>query len=273
MPRDSKYENIKGGIQISGATHASEGTLGYVVRNDTTMRGAILTNRHVISDDDAAAQINQNVDLIIQRAARGKAPPCSEAAFKQLVDGFAGGQGQVRPVFQPAYMGGTNPAARIVAFAKKMSGVSDAALCDVAEGFTNYHCQVVASPDFIIPGQAQPQEGMKVMKSGAKTGMTYGRIKQIEGAVVLIEPLPLAERQQAASWPAQVYDAGAAASDVLSAQGDSGSIWVSAQPDYHPRYAVALLYKGLPSMSIARDINEFSAKLGFSFVSLTDILD
>ena len=136
MSRSDKYNYIKGGIQISGATHSSEGTLGYIVRNEDTMRAAVLTNKHVVSDDQAAQEIDQNIKLILQRTQYGKKPPCSEKTCEQLARGFS--QGRVRPVFQPAYMGGTNPAARIVAFVSRLSGVSDAALCEVADDFVNY---------------------------------------------------------------------------------------------------------------------------------------
>ena len=49
---------------------------------------------------------------------------------------------------------------------------------------------------------------------------------------------------------------------AISAAGDSGSIWVSAEMAYYPRHAVGLLHKGHGSgYSIANNINTIMAKL------------
>lgn len=56
-----------------------------------------------------------------------------------------------------------------------------------------------------------PAAGMRVIKSGWKTGVSEGRIQQVVGTDVVIERLP--------GYPLDY---------VLASRGDSGSIWVEA---------------------------------------------
>lgn len=274
MSRTDRFDTLRAGIEISCASHSSTGTLGAIVRDNDTWRAAILTNRHVVAEN--AQEVGMNVDLIMKRAKGGKLPAfCSEQTFKAWEEDFNKTGKFKSPVFQAGFKGGTNPAARLVAFVGRCSGLSDAALCPLIDG-VDYACDAVGSPYYLIPGAAAPQEGLLVMKSGKATGVTYGRIKQISGSTLLIDRID----PSTPIWPVQVYNSDGsqtavlASSGLLSDHGDSGSVWVSADPAYFPLHAVGLLHKGHGSgISIANDINDIMAKLRFSFVPVLDILD
>jgi hypothetical protein len=57
-----------------------------------------------------------------------------------------------------------------------------------------------------------PMVGMRVVKSGWKTGVSEGRIQQVNGNDVVVEPL--------AGYPVEY---------LLAAQGDSGAVWMEAR--------------------------------------------
>jgi hypothetical protein len=69
---------------------------------------------------------------------------------------------------------------------------------------------------------AQPQSGMRVLKSGASTGVTEGRIVRVTDRLVEIAPLSLPDHYE------------------MCSEGDSGSVWVDAN-SYAP---VALHTRG-----------------------------
>jgi hypothetical protein len=74
---------------------------------------------------------------------------------------------------------------------------------------------VAASDEVLGIGQLaaarEPEEGMRVIKSGWKTGVTEGRILRVTGDEVIIEPLP--------GFPSNY---------LLATGGDSGAVWVDA---------------------------------------------
>jgi hypothetical protein len=272
MSRTDRFEHIRGGIEISCASHSSTGTLGYIVRDNSTLRAAILTNRHVVREDEA--EVKANVKLIMDRAKYNSKKPgfCDEKLFDAWQRDYNKGDWR-SPVFQPGFKGGLNGSARLVAFVGTASNVSDAALCPVVDG-VQYATDAVANPHYAIPGAAAPKEGLLVMKSGKVSGVTYGKIKQISGEIVMIEPIEVTSQ-----WPRQVYNPEdfmsftTGANKLISDHGDSGSIWVSAETDYYPRCAVALLFKGDKKFSYAYDIRTIMTKLNFSFTDSLDILD
>ena len=105
-----------------------------------------------------------------------------------------------------------------------------------------------------------------------------GRIKFMDrggmGKFVMIEPVEVTSE-----WPRQVYNPEdfmsfrTGPNGPISDHGDSGSIWVSAETDYYPRCAVALLFKGDKKFSYALDIRPIMTKLDFSFTDSLEILD
>ena len=199
MSRTDRFEHIRGGIEISDASHSASGTLGYIVRDNKTGRAALLTNRHVVAENEV--EVKQNVSLIAMRAAADKFPTfCSRELFDDWMKDYKTGS-WLAPVFQPAFKGGTNPAARLVAFRGRASSASDAALCPIVDG-VQYACDAVAVNYFPIPGAAAPKEGLLVMKSGKMTGLTYGRIKQISGETLIIEPVDA----RSPTWPTEVHN-------------------------------------------------------------------
>lgn len=61
-----------------------------------------------------------------------------------------------------------------------------------------------------LAASADPQTGMRVLKSGASTGVTEGHIMRVTDRLVEIAPLNLPDRYE------------------MCAEGDSGSVWVDA---------------------------------------------
>ena len=75
-----------------------------------------------------------------------------------------------------------------------------------------------------ISGMLAPYENMRVIKNGAVTGITRGRVKSVTPKLVIIVPLPGEE------------------STYISKNGDSGAVWLAEVNGKH--YAVALLQSG-----------------------------
>jgi hypothetical protein len=91
---------------------------------------------------------------------------------------------------------------------------------------------------------ADPVEGMRVIKAGAATGVTEGRVTQVNGNEVVIKPLR--------DFPLEYQ---------LSDTGDSGAVWI----DLEGRAPVALHYSaqsggesvafGIPMAAVLRELN------------------
>lgn len=243
--RNDYNEVLRGGIAISAATHADRGTLGAIVISTESGRPLILTNRHVVYGEAEEAQVAQNLGLMVSRGVGHR--PWYTAEFLTAIAGTG------RPIFQPPYMGGMNRHARPVAWVRRVSKSLDAA---VAELFPDveHSLDVIgppSRPEFQITGIGEPRKGMIVMKSGALTGITYGRIRGVAGADVIIDyhsDLPW--------WP----------EGPVADHGDSGSVWV----DPESLRAVALLtggryIRGTHNYSTALHMGVVAEKLGFRF--------
>lgn len=125
------------------------------------------------------------------------------------------------------------------------TGLNDNSIGTVADWNKNYDCVKIAlteravevyskQNDIVgnIQGITRPLAGMAVQKSGARTGVTYGRIQSIFAASVVIVP-----------------NAGRTPPDTeISDSGDSGSLWIT---DDAQMLAVALHWGG--------DVNSYKA--------------
>ncbi len=115
-----EYNNefiLKAGIEISGLSTASRGTLGAIVYKDG--QPMILTNKHVIITDDPEETEN-NRQMLLERV-HDRGWDLSDELLARIREGEI-------PVFHPRYYGGDKQA-KIVAFVTHVSEIYDAALC------------------------------------------------------------------------------------------------------------------------------------------------
>jgi hypothetical protein len=276
-----KYEILQGGIEISAATPASSGTLGAIVTSTETGKPMILTNRHVVSDDADEEAVRESLNLLKLKVKAGAQPWWWKEEYCELLERYF-------PVFQPAYRGGSKES-RLVAWVTLASKASDAAVCTLADGVKSDPA-VLANPSYRIPAIGKARNDMLVMKSGKETEVTWGVVTAISDDNIIIEHpfhdvLPVPGARQATSsdpaalekWSAESLAAlekepnlrlqSPLVQGAISAAGDSGAVWVSAET----REAVGLLYKGLSpfhhgkNYSVAKDMESVAKKLKFSF--------
>jgi hypothetical protein len=196
---------MQGGISVSNAYRGGYGTLGGLVTDRTTGARMLLSNWHVLAGD--------------WRARPGW------------------------PIYQPGRGDGGKRADTVATLSRHvMTAHIDAAVARLTGDRDLVNDQWDLAP---ARGVSWAELGMDVVKSGRRTGLTYGRITGVEGVlnisyrgvsrriqnVVTIEPLD--GRQ-------------------VSAGGDSGSIWFHA-PTMH---AIGLHFAGSdrPERALAMDI-------------------
>lgn len=109
-------------------------------------------------------------------------------------------------------------AANNIAIVERVGGKLDCAAARIADALP-YALEILHVGTTAVP--RDPEERMRVIKVGASTGVTEGRITRIKGDEVTIEPL--------SDFPLE-YE--------LSDTGDSGSVWVERET----RAPVALHY-------------------------------
>jgi endonuclease G len=204
--RARRADPMRGGISISDAYRNVYATLGCLVKDRDTRKEMILSNWHV------------------------------------LVGNWGARAGQ--PIIQPGRSdGGSN--ADIVAKLTRdaMSSGLDAAVAELTGGRRLINDQFELGP---VKGVGWAELGMKVVKSGRRTAITYGLVTAVDGtlkmsyngvdrlirSVVTIEPRP--GRREA------------------SAGGDSGSIWL----EESTMRAVGLHFAGSddPERALAMDM-------------------
>lgn len=272
MSRTSFYKKLVGGIEISGATFDSSGTLGVVVMcGDKPM---ILTNAHVIGDpkdDDAKKKI---LGLMVMKIkAQAMKPPCGEELWQRIL------KENLTPVFQPKCAGGYSKDSRIVAVLSSRYEMLDAALCEIVDAEAS--TEIEAEPNFKIKGVVDPVKDMLVMKSGKKTGVTYGKITAITGNEFIISHVydflpktpvssPVVQPSLSSNEIIKKLEEGTLTicQTDISDEGDSGSIWVSIEKEsFHS--AVGLLYlgnnKGDKNYSVAKKMQVVKDVLKFDF--------
>jgi hypothetical protein len=184
--RNSRVVPLQGGISISDQFRQVYGTLGGIVIDRQSGNLMILSNWHVL-------------------AAGWHANPRHK-------------------VYQPAGRDGGTDADTIATFTRHgMLQRIDAAVATLTVNGRDYINQQFELANSAAQGVSGPRRGMKVVKSGRATSITYGVVDSIasgpikmhyQGGVQIIEPafviMPVAQGQP------------------VSAPGDSGSIWFEA---------------------------------------------
>jgi endonuclease G len=203
-PRRSRADPLRGGISVSTARHNAAGTLGARVRDRTTGAEMILSNWHVLAAD------------------------------------WTGRPGQ--GILQPGRLDGGLPGDAVAALSRDVMGNHlDAAVAAVTGSRRLVNDQLGLGP---IAGVGTAVLGLRVVKSGRTTGITYGRVTGVGGVaqiaysgvqrtvrhVVTIDPYPGGE---------------------VSQPGDSGSTWLGDED----RRAVGLHFAGgnTPERALAID--------------------
>lgn len=172
--RDIKYNILQPGISIS-SNYSTNGTLGLIVFDKRNNKNAcILSNWHVLAKSSF---------LLPRRSFRlGK------------------------PIFQPGDLKQSKRNSNIVARLTRHDRKTDSAIAEIInrdyilnQYESNVHIQSVR----------MPAEGDIVEKSGARTGITRGKVVQVSGNSVKIQPIEEGNPQN----------------QEISDGGDSGSLW------------------------------------------------
>jgi endonuclease G len=206
--RSDRLDPMKGGISISDERHNAYGTLGGLVADRATGARMILSNWHVL-----VAEWNARVG---QR------------------------------IYQPGRLDGGTSADTVASLARDAMGAD----LDAAVATLNGSRRLVAEQVDLgaVRGVGRAELGMEVVKSGRRTGVTFGVVRGVEGVanltygfvgrvirkVVTIEPRSAVEE--------------------VSAGGDSGSWWL----DRATMRAVGLHFAGSdsPETGLALDMQE-----------------
>jgi endonuclease G len=206
-PRMRRADPLQGGISLSNASLRGSGTLGGLVRDRETGHDMILSNWHVL------------------------------AGHWGIRPGW--------PIYQPGRGDGGRRADTVATFSHSaMSSNLDAAVARLTGSRPFVNNPVGLEP---VQGVGWAMPGMKVVKSGRTTGVTYGRVTGVEGTyegyfggvyghihnVMTIVPRPGMEQ-------------------VVSAGGDSGSIWFQEET----MHAIGLHFAGSddPEKALAIDM-------------------
>jgi hypothetical protein len=204
-PRAQRSDPMRGGLSISDEFHYSYGTLGGKVIDRTTGAEMILSNWHVLVADWGARPGQR--------------------------------------IYQPGRLdGGTFSDAVATLTRHAMSANLDAAVATLNGSRPLLADQIDLNP---VAGAAIAQLGMRVAKSGRRTGVTHGRVTDVDATlrmdygsisklirnVVSIEPI---------------------AFHPVSGPGDSGSLWI----DEATNLAVGLHFAGsdFPARGLAIDL-------------------
>lgn len=205
-PRASRAEVMRGGISISDENRYSYGTLGGIVFDRTTGRKMILSNWHV------------------------------------LVGRWSSRPGQ--RIYQPGRRDGGTSADTVATYTRDAMSLNlDAAVATVNGKRQLINDQFGLKP---VTGAARAELGMEVVKSGRKSGITYGRVTAIEGIVKMhYNYVERIMRNIITIEPRQPYE-------MVSAGGDSGSWWL----DRNTMRAVGLHFAGsdAPERALAHDM-------------------
>lgn len=169
--REKKFEIIQPGISIS-SKYSTNGTLGLIVFDNTNNRPCILSNWHVLAKN------------IFPRTS------------------FRIG----RPIYQPGKLFQGKRRTNIIAKLTRHDRHTDSAIAEIVnrQFILNQY-----ESNAIITTARLPQEGDIVEKSGTRTGITKGKIVEINGNRVKIKPI----------------EEGNPSNQEISDGGDSGCLW------------------------------------------------
>jgi endonuclease G len=179
-PRASRIAPMQGGISISNAHRYVYGTLGGPVIDRETGARMILSNWHVLAGD--------------WRARPGW------------------------PIYQPGQGDGGSRMDEVATFSRDaMSSSLDAAIAELSGSRQLINDQFDLEP---VTGVDWAQLGMEVVKSGRRTGVTYGRVTGVEGTARMnYSGVNRLIRNVVPSTPRRPLT-------QVSAGGDSGSLWL-----------------------------------------------
>jgi endonuclease G, mitochondrial len=203
-----RTDPLCGGISISDPFHNTYGTLGGRVHDRATGQPMILSNFHV---------------LAVEWTARA---------------------GQ--RIYQPGRMDGGAPADTVATLVRHAMAFNlDAAVATLlpnSRPLINH--QLGLGP---VSGVARPQIGRRVVKSGARTEVTYGLVTGVEGVV---GPLRYGNLKRSIAHVLTIEPQ--QSEDLVSAGGDSGSWWL----DQATMQAVGLHFAGqfAPDTALAIDM-------------------
>lgn len=217
-PRASRQDTLRGGVSISDEFHNSYGTLGALVVDRASGDPMILSNWHVLVAD--------------WRARAGQS------------------------IYQPGRLDGGSRADVVAALTRDaMSANLDAAVAKLTGNRQLINDQVGLGP---VRGLAEAKPGMEVVKSGRRTGVTYGRVTGVEGiAMINYGSLDRIIRNVVTIDPRE-------GDEEVSGPGDSGSLWLEAST----MQAVGLHFAGsnAPERGLALDIEAVLTALNVALV-------
>jgi endonuclease G len=205
-PRAARADPLRGGVSISDEYHQSFATLGAKVIDRATGAELILSNWHV------------------------------------LVTSWRARPGQ--RVYQPGRLdGGAAPDAVATLTRDAMAAGLDAAVAALSGGRRLINDQLGLGP---VTGVGQAELGMVVVKSGRRTGVTYGHITGVEGISPPIRYDGLSRIIR------QVITIDPRGGEEVSKPGDSGALWLDAAS----MRAIGLHFAGsdAPERALANDI-------------------
>jgi endonuclease G len=217
--RATRVDPMRGGISISNERHHAHGTLGTLVIDRETGAEMILSNWHVLAAD-------------------WRARPGSR-------------------IYQPGRLDGGTGADTIATLTRHaMSANLDAAVATLSDsrGLINEQFELGQ-----VQGVGRAELGLEVVKSGRRTGITYGRIIAVEGvAKIRYGHLERIIRHVLTIEPR--WNAG-----EVSAPGDSGSIWL----DQATMQTVGLHFAGsnFPERGLALDMTAVLDALNINIVA------
>jgi len=216
-PRAARAEILRGGISISNEYHYSFGTLGGLVRDRKSGDDMLLSNWHVL-------------------AGRWGVQP-----------------GQL--IYQPGRLDGGTRVDAIAGYTRDaMSTNLDAAVATLNGSRKLLTEQVGLKP---VTGVSQAEIGMRVVKSGRKTGVTFGRVTAIEGIAKM--NYDYVERIMR-----DIITIDSLSGEVSSG-GDSGSWWLDAET----MHVIGLHFAGsdYPERALAHDIQSVRDTLNIEIVA------
>lgn len=239
--RTDRWRPAPGGVSL-GHYRITTGTLGCVVRDRTTAERLILSNNHVLANENRG----EPGDLILQPGSADSGRPSSDTLA--TLDRFIPIRYQVEPSNCP--IAGIlielfNGLARLIGSGQRLSGYQidneatnrvDAALARPVEGeWISEEILDIGKPN----GTAPIELGMPVCKSGRTTGYTSGTIIVVDATVNITYT-----EERRAIFEEQIV------TTAMSKGGDSGSILVK-KDDLK---AVGLLFAGSDQATIHNPI-------------------
>ena len=218
-PRAERVDPMRGGISIGNERNYDFGTLSTLVTDRNTGKSMCLSNWHV------------------------------------LVGGWGMRLGQ--SIYQPGRLDGGTRGDTIATLTRDaMSDNLDAAVATLTGDRRLINDQLGIGP---VRGVSQAELGMEVIKSGRKTGVTYGRVTQIavtaklpySGVTRIIRDVVFIDRRRPL--------------EEVSGGGDSGALWL----DNTTKQAVALHFAGSdrPEQALALDIQSVLDALDVDLVT------